>query len=237
MTRLPISIVSTECVTIPSRPPITVQPLTSLIGRSAANEMSIPCAARVAARVDRAVADRDVAVTHVDAVELRARDGDAVEHDVAHVLDVDAVLAADDAHVADRHAARADDDAAAHDGAGLADQRLARVDHERPGVHAAAEMDGRRLNGVRGAGGAREEGDDDGRRGGPGAAELAAVLGVGEPQRAAARRARAPAPRARRRRRARPPARIGAWTPASRATPITAASSAAPSGSASQPGW
>src|SRR5258708_12022379 len=43
-TRLPISIVCTECVTIPSPPPTTVQPLTSLISMSYANEMSIPCA-------------------------------------------------------------------------------------------------------------------------------------------------------------------------------------------------
>src|SRR6476620_1255462 len=76
---------------------------------------------RVRAGVDRAIADLDVAAADVDAVELRARHRHAVEHDVSRLVDLDSVLAADDGDVADRDAVRANNDAAANDGALLAD--------------------------------------------------------------------------------------------------------------------
>ena len=199
--------------------------------------MSIPCAHGFAPRVDRAVADLDVAAADVDAVELRARDGDAVEHDVARLVDVDPVLAADDGDVADRDAARANDDAAADDRARVADERLALVDHERPLVHAGREVHDRRPHAVRGAGGAGEdERDDRAATAGAGAAELAAVLRVGQPRRAGARRGRAPAPRASppRKRHRRAERRVDAERARGA---ITSPSSSAPSGSASQPGW
>ncbi len=85
------------------------------------------------------------------------RDEDAVEQDVARLVDLDAVLASDDGDVADRHVARADDDAAADDGAGRADERLALVDHERPAMDSRGEVHDGRLHRVRRAGGAGRE--------------------------------------------------------------------------------
>ena len=67
-----------------------------------------------------------------------------VEHDVARVLDVDPVLAADDGHVAKRDVTRPHDDAAAHDSA---DERLGVADHERS-LHGAVQMHRRRSNRV-----------------------------------------------------------------------------------------
>ena len=163
----------------------------------------------------------------MDAVELRARDRDAVEDGAVDAVDRDPVLAADDGDVLDRDVVRADDDAAADDRAGLADQHLAARDHERPPVDACLEVDDRRLERVGGAGRARERGPDRERRDDAEPAELAAVLGVAEPQerearlaedlreQPAAREERERLPERRRDRRARASARASAPSSAS----------------------
>ena len=178
---LPSRCAFAKCVTMPSCPPRTRQPSTVLGGRSNANEMSIPWPYSVAVST-RAVADRDGAAAHVDAVEARPADDDVVERDVLRLLDVEAVVAAEDGHVADLHAARAHDDPAAHDRARLADEVLAPVDHERALVDARAQVHGRRAVGPGDPAREREQRERERRRRGAGGAELAAVLAVGQPQ-------------------------------------------------------
>ena len=95
-----------------------------------------PLAQLVAEHVDGAVFDHHAAEPHVDPVELRARNGDAVEHRVAVALDRDPVLATDDRDVADRDAVRPHDDASPDDRACVADQHFAPPDHERALVDA-----------------------------------------------------------------------------------------------------
>src|SRR5207247_1300879 len=81
-------------------------------------------------RGDRAVANRHATAPDVDPVERRPDHVHAVEEDVAGLLDVDAVLAADDGDVADGDVTRVDHDPSPDDGAPLADEVLAPVDHE-----------------------------------------------------------------------------------------------------------
>src|SRR5581483_4973803 len=100
--------------------------------------------------VDAAIPDDYPGEAHVDPVEPRAGDGDAVENGSVDVLDRDPVVAPDDGDVLDGHPARPDDDSAAYDRARVADEHLAPCDHDGPLVHARREMHDRRPKCVRG---------------------------------------------------------------------------------------
>ena len=96
---------------------------------------------RVVEHVDRAAVDANRRVSHMDPVELRARDRDTVDRRALEAVDGDPVLAPDDGNILDRDTVRADDDAAADDCARRADERLAARDDHRPGMDACSEMD------------------------------------------------------------------------------------------------
>ena len=101
---------------------------------------------------------------------------------------------------------------------GLPDRASASsVEHERPLVDAGREVDGRRLGRPGRPEHEQERAPAPARpSAAPGPAELAAVLGVGEPQRAASRRGRAPARAATSRRRTHSAGSSGAATSSSR---------------------
>src|SRR5437763_4514620 len=133
-----------------------------------------------AAHVDEAVLDRHGSATDVDSVELGANDPDAIQHDAVHLVDLDAVLTADDGDVLDGDIGVAHLDPADNDRAAVADQPLAPVDHERTAVDSRSEVDSRGQMRVPDAA-CDDEGQRDGRSERDArAAELAAVLRVGE---------------------------------------------------------
>ena len=198
-----------KCVTIPSQPADrSCSPSTRLGSRSKLNEMSIPCAVRSPAASRSAVADRDVAAADVDPVERRTRRRDALEHDVVGAVDLDPVLAADDGHVADASRRRRGSrsrlgrsrpprrraSGACRGRAGLGGRRPA------GGRSAAASPRPCRAPASSASGAAADERH-------AAAAELAAVLGVGEAQQRQPRVREQLRERATSRRRTRAPAR------------------------------
>ena len=92
-------------------------------------------------RLDRAVGDADVAAPHVDPVHRRIAHLNAVQEDVMGLVDVDPVLATLDRDAANDDMVGADDDAAANDGSGLADERLRPIEQERPLMDTCGEVD------------------------------------------------------------------------------------------------
>ena len=191
-----------------------------------------------AAHVDVAVRDRDRLAADVDAVELRADDGDVVEHDAAHPVDGDAVDAADDGDVADLDVLVRDDDAAADDGA----RRRRRASR---GGRSRAAPGGRRRRDARPAAGARTRALPP-RRAAPPPPRPRARRRAGRARRrpprtraarTAATRGRAAARTPTRPRTARARRRAARATPKPSTTAITTPSSSSPSGSAAQPGW
>jgi hypothetical protein len=89
-----------ECVVMPCMPPTIVQPLDHAHPHVHVERDVDALADLVPEHVDGAVLDHDPRRADVDAVELRALHGDAVEDRAVDVLDVDAVLAAEDGDVA-----------------------------------------------------------------------------------------------------------------------------------------
>ena len=92
-------------------------------------------------RLDRAVGDADVAAPHVDPVHRRIAHLNAVQEDVMGLVDVDPVLATLDRDAANDDMVGADDDPAANDGPGLADERLRPIEQERPLMDTCGEVD------------------------------------------------------------------------------------------------
>ena len=137
-----------------------------------------PLGPRVAEAVDRAVPDRHRRAADVDAVELGARDRDALESHAVGRVDLDSVLAADHRDVPDRHVIGEDDDATPHDCPRLAVEHLAASNHDRPSVDTGREVDGGRLRRPRGPQHEQERRrcERDERR--AASAQLAAVLGI-----------------------------------------------------------
>ena len=84
---------------------------------------------------------------------------------------------------------RLDDDAAADDRTGIADEHLPPRDHERPLVNARLQVDDRRLHGVRRRPRAGEHQRSGKRRGPAETAELTTLLRVAEPRQREARMA------------------------------------------------
>ena len=179
------------------------------------------------------------AAADVDAVELGAEDGRRSRTTSVRVLDVDPVLAADDGHVA-IVTSSARMTIPPRTTAPRSPTSVWRVvEHERPLVHARREVDGRRPRRPGDAARGREQdAPPRPRSAGAGAAELAAVLAVGQPRRSGktawpstCASSHAPAKSA-----TRQPS--GASTRDREASTIDAGRArAAPSGTASQPGW
>ena len=129
-------------------------PLAHADDRAALDHRSSPCPSRTRCRCP-APTGRAAPRRVQSSIITRARrtwmpssvdadDVHVVEHHVVRVLDVDAVLAADDGDVAQRDVVGADHDAAVDD---AADERLRVADHERP-LHGAVQVHGRRADGV-----------------------------------------------------------------------------------------
>ena len=173
-------------VTMPSSPPVTVQPLDEARVEVEAEGDVDPLRVGRRQRADRAVADLDLAAANVDAVELGAFDDDVVQLDAVRSVDLDPVLAAAHRHVADGDVVGRDQDAAADDRARLADDRLRVVEDERPLVDAGREPDGRRLDGPRGADD-REQHDRQRRRRGRGRARPSSPPSSGQLSRSSGR--------------------------------------------------
>ena len=114
-----LSITSTidECVVIPSRTPTILHFSIMLIGRPIEYEISTPFASGDAGADDGAPMHHDARIERADRVELEAGQPHTVESHMLGVLDVDAVLAADDRHVLQRHVVGANDDSASDDSA------------------------------------------------------------------------------------------------------------------------
>ena len=93
---------------------------------------------------DGAVVDHHAGIQRANRIEGEMQNAHVVEHDVLCMLDVDAVLAADDCHVPQRDVICADSDSALHD---AADKRLRMADHERA-AHGAVQVNGRWPNRV-----------------------------------------------------------------------------------------
>ena len=116
---------------------------------------------------------------------LGTEDRDALEQDALRAVDLDPVLAAQHGHVPNGHVVGGDDDAAAHDRARLADEPLRVVEDERALVDARREVDDRRLRRPRDLPAAAASTTSAvAATPAPGPTELAAVLAVGEAQRA-----------------------------------------------------
>ena len=167
---------------MPSLPPRTRQRSTRLGGRRHRERDVDALRARDVGRVDLAVADDERAAPRADPVHGRAGDAHVLEHDVLAVAHLDPDLAAEDGQVAHRHVVGADQDAAADDGT-AALQDLRAVEDERACDRAAVQVDDGRLGGPGGAeDGQERDGCGRGERVAA-AAELAAVVAVGEVER------------------------------------------------------
>src|SRR5687767_6944178 len=130
--------------------------------------------------MNQAVTNLDAAAAHVDRVQARPGDLDALQHDVLRVIDFDAVLVRQDRQVAYHNVVGRHNDAAPHDGPGLADELLRVVEDERAFVDTGLQPDGGRLRGPRDRATAGENDEDGARAHDAEASELASVLAVGE---------------------------------------------------------
>ena len=169
-------------VTMPSRPPVTVHPSTTLGARSKPKEMSIPWtnAEGVSGRRSRGSrSDRGAR----GSVQLGALDDDPLELDAVGAVDLDPVRASAHGQVADGDVVGGDHDAASDDRTIFADQGLGMVEHERarwtpPGRRTVGGSTAHAVPRIASAAGAAAESARPGRR-------LAAVLGPREARRAA----------------------------------------------------
>src|SRR4029079_9499631 len=101
-----------------------------------------------------------------------------VERDVVRVVDLDPVLAADDRDVPDGDIVRGNDDSPTYDRAGVADEILRPIEHERPLVHPRRKPHGRRLHGKGDSAAERERREHENGDRETGVSELPAVLPV-----------------------------------------------------------
>ena len=94
LTWLSRTITRAKWVTMPSSPPVTVQPLDETRMEVEAEGDVDPLRVGRRQRADRAVADLDLAAPDVDPVELGSFDDDVLELDAVGAVHFDAVLAA-----------------------------------------------------------------------------------------------------------------------------------------------
>ena len=149
-----------------------------LIGRPIEYEIRMPVVSGPAGAVAEQMVDHHPGIQHAHGVQGEAQHAHVVEHDVLCMLDVDAVLAADDRHVPQGDVIRTDADPSLHD---AADERLGMADHERP-AHGPVQVNGRRPNRVGPAEPADHDDRDRARRERTGSARFAARLRVLEPK-------------------------------------------------------
>ena len=187
-------------------------------------------------RLDRAVGDVDVAAPHVDPVHRRIAHLNAVQKDVMGLVDVDPVLATLDRDAANDDMVGADDDPAANDGSGLADERLRPIEQERPLMDTCGEVDRWRERCPTDCPGDDECAGSGHERSYADAVELAATFGVRkrEDRESCLARASVRAAMPRPKRASAPTS--GGVQPRARTRPITSTSSSSPSGRAIHPG-
>ena len=138
-------------VTMPSSPPVTVQPLDDARVEVEAEGDVDPL--RVGRGRERIVQSRISTWLRRTLMPSSSAPSTTTSSSstLSRSVDLDPVLAATHRHVADGDVVGRDQDAAADDRSRLADDRLRVVEDQRPLVHAGCEPDGRRLDGPRGA--------------------------------------------------------------------------------------